>query len=97
MIAAAVINTFILFITCFYGKMVTENYLGFADALYSCNWLRLPLYWRKYLIIMIRYAAEPHYFHGSNIVRLDLETFTKVCHHYTYIILNYIFNHFCIQ
>lgn len=68
----------ILFIYCYYGKIATDSYGGIADALYQANWQDLPIEYQKYFIIMIANAQRPLYYHGFNVVVLDLGTFTTV-------------------
>lgn len=74
-----------LFCYCFYGKSATEYYLHFADLLCESKWYELPVKLQKSLILTIANAQEPLYYHGFNIVYLNLETFTKVSDSITYV------------
>lgn len=67
-----------LFVYCYLGKMVTDHFLAYADYVYNTNWQKLPVNLRKFIILMIQNAQRPLYYHGFHVMRLDLETFTKV-------------------
>lgn len=68
----------ILFIFCFYGKIATESFEDMAVCLFEANWQTLPIELQKYFILMIGNAQQPLYYHGSGMIVLDLQIFTKV-------------------
>lgn len=49
-----------------------------ADCVYEMNWQKLPLQLQKYIIVMIENMQKPLYYHGFNIIKLELNTFIKV-------------------
>ncbi|XP_055297593.1 odorant receptor 2a-like [Sitodiplosis mosellana] len=74
-----------LFLCCFLGKLASKSYEQMADALYDCNWHKLPLNLQKYLIIMIADAQIPLNYHGCGVITLNLETFSGLMRSvYTY-------------
>lgn len=68
----------VLFLHCFFGKIVTDSFSKMADSLFEANWKDLPVELQKYFILMIGNAQRPLYYYGSNVVRLDLQTFASV-------------------
>lgn len=60
------------------GKVASDSYMEMADVLYDCNWLELPLKYRKYFIMMIANAQITLNYHGHGIVQLNLKTFIAV-------------------
>lgn len=66
----------ILFIYCYYGEAATNNYLNFADTVYEIDWFKLPSNLKGFVILMIQNAQKPIYYHGFNIVYLNLTTFS---------------------
>lgn len=67
-----------LFLYCYYGKLSTDYYGGFAGCLYESNWMLLPVDLQKSFISMIVYARKPLSYHGYNFIDLNLDTFTMV-------------------
>lgn len=67
-----------LFLFCFFGKMATESYENMSNALFESDWQKLSIDMRKYLLLMIKNAQRPLYFHGFRVIALNLETFSKV-------------------
>lgn len=49
-----------------------------ANLIFESNWHLLPVETQKFYILMIASAQKPLYYHGSHIINLGLETFTKV-------------------
>lgn len=80
-----------MFLYCFCGKIATENCERMADALYESNWHDLPNDLQQYFVIMIGNAQQPLCYHGSGLLVLNLETFTKVrtCHIHEHFFLVY--------
>lgn len=73
--AAGITN---LLLYCYLGKTVTESYSKYAECLYELNWTQLPIDLQKYLIVMIQNAQCPLFYHGFNIMTLNLVTFSNV-------------------
>lgn len=67
-----------IFVYCYFGKMATESYRDMANCLFEANWHEYPVEIQKYFILFIANAQKPVYYHGSKIVTLDLEMFTRV-------------------
>lgn len=74
-IAISVAN---LYLYCFGGAIVTNNCVKYADALFESNWFNMPKHFQKYFIIMIAETQKPIYLEGYGLIRLSLESFTKV-------------------
>lgn len=70
-----------LYLYCFAGAIVSNNCLMFADALFESNWHKMPNKFQKYFVIMIAETQQPIYLEGYGIIRISLETFTKVLKH----------------
>lgn len=49
-----------------------------ADQLTQSNWYQLPYDLQPYFVLMIANAQKKVYYHGFQIVTLDLEKFTQV-------------------
>lgn len=67
-----------LLLNCHFGKMTTDSYLAFNDHIYNSDWLTMPIEMKKNYVLIMKIAQKPLYFHGSNMVYLNLETFTSV-------------------
>lgn len=67
-----------LYLYCFAGTILTNNCLLFSDALFKSNWHTMPIMFQKYFIIMIAETQIPVYLEGCGIIRLSLESFSKV-------------------
>lgn len=67
-----------LFFYCYFGKSATEAFLKFGDRLFESKWSKLPIELQKLFILAIAKAQRPLFYHGFNIIRLNLVTFTKV-------------------
>lgn len=66
------------FVYCFFGKITIECYANMADRLFEINWQQLPNDLQKYCILMIENMQRPLYYHGFEIIILNLETFQQV-------------------
>lgn len=69
-----------LFLYCYFGKQATESFNKMTDALYESKWLDFTPKERKYFVIAITNTQRPLYYHGFNIMVLNLESFTNVRH-----------------
>lgn len=78
MLFAMIITGLTLYLYCYYGKHATDSYASYADCLFNSKWLALPVNLQKYYILMIAHAQKPLFYQGYGIVKLDLETFSKV-------------------
>lgn len=67
-----------LYLYCYYGKLVTDNYLLFADYAYEINWYKLSPDLQKIFILIISNSQQPLYYNGFGIMNLKLETLTGV-------------------
>lgn len=67
-----------LFLYCSFGNLTTDNFLQFGDAVYDLHFYEFPHDLQKYLTIMIAETQEPVYYHGFNILNLNLVTFSAV-------------------
>lgn len=77
-IFAVFTSIFLLYLYCFFGKIATDSYYEMGDRLFESNWPDLPNDLQKYFIHMINNAQKPHFYHGFNLLVLDLGTFTDV-------------------
>lgn len=66
------------FVYCFFGNMATECYFKMGDCLYESNWYNLSNDFKKYFILMIANMHHPLYYHGSEMIILNLTTFQEV-------------------
>lgn len=67
-----------LFVYCFFGKLATESFEKMAYCLYESNWYGLSVDLQKNFILMIENAQIPIFYHGFEMLVLNLETFTQV-------------------
>lgn len=67
-----------LFFYCYFGKLSAASFEKMADCMYNMRWQSLPLRLQKYVVVMIENMQEPLYYHGFNIIKLQLNTFVKV-------------------
>lgn len=68
----------IIFPFCFYGKLATESFDKMTDVIWDLNWLVLPLALQKYIILLLANMQMTMYYHGFEIITLDLNTFVRV-------------------
>lgn len=68
----------VLFILCYLGKIATDSFSNIPDEVYEVNWYKLPVELQKYFILMIANMQQPQYYHGFDVLVLNLETFTTV-------------------
>lgn len=79
---------------CFYGNEIYENNMQMAYCLYESNWYKLPNDLAKMYIVMIANCQQPRFYHGFNIVNMEMETVTKV--DFLYYFIDFIgFYHIC--
>ncbi|XP_055305850.1 odorant receptor 4-like [Sitodiplosis mosellana] len=64
-----------LFLYCYFGKMVTDNFAKISEYLYDIKWYELPVELQKYIILAIQNAQLPLHYHGFKVAILNLETF----------------------
>lgn len=74
-IVGGLLKTFWLFL---FGRLTTERFGQMADCLFESNWPKLPINLQKNIRIIIQNAQRPLYYHGLQIVTLNLESFVKV-------------------
>lgn len=67
-----------LFIYCSFGKLATESFGQMSNCLFESEWLKLPVKLQKCYIIIIANAQIPLFYHGFDIIVLNLETFASV-------------------
>lgn len=79
LLIAIVSNISTLFVYCYFGKLATDSFSDMSYRLFESNWQQLPLEMQKFFVLMIGNAQKTLHYHGLQIVRLDWETFTKVC------------------
>lgn len=69
----------LMFIYCYFGKLASEGYEQMPICLlYDLDWGKFPVKLQKYLVIMIANMQIPLYYHGFDILCVDLETFIDV-------------------
>lgn len=68
-----------LFLYCYFGVFVTNNFLQYADCLYETSWYELQIKFQKYMIMMIMNGQRVLVFNGFGLITMNLETFTNVC------------------
>lgn len=78
LIMSVLVAMSILFLYCYGGKFATDQFQKICDCVYELNWPELPHRLQKYVVLMISSMQRPLYYHGFNIVCLDLNTFTRV-------------------
>lgn len=79
LLIAIVSNISTLFVYCYFGKLANDSFSDMSYRLFESNWQQLPLEMQKFFVLMIGNAQQTLHYHGLQIVRLDWETFTKVC------------------
>lgn len=67
-----------LFLYCFFGNRTSDNLLDLGDVFYDFKFYKFPGDLQKYLTLMIANTQEPVYYHGFNILNLNLVTFNAV-------------------
>lgn len=67
-----------VYLFCYFGKLATESFENTSNCIYISNWQQIDITLRKYIILMIRSAQRPLFFHGYGMFVLNLETFTQV-------------------
>lgn len=77
-LVTVMVGCLILFCFCYFGKLATDSFTNMANRLFECNWIEFPVDAQKFILLMIRNAQKPIYYHGSGIAVLNLETFSKV-------------------
>lgn len=78
LLMATATNILTLFVYCYFGKLATESFSLMPNRLFESNWQKLPVKLQQYFILMIGNAQQSLHYHRLQIVKLDLETFTKV-------------------
>lgn len=67
-----------LFVYCYFGNLATESFEKIEDFVNEFNWHELPVDLQKYFILIIQNSQKPLFFHGSKVIVLNLETFSRV-------------------
>lgn len=62
----------------FTGTACTEAFENYSRYMYKSNWYNLPNDLQKYTILVIANGNRPLFFHGMNILTLDLHTIASV-------------------
>lgn len=75
--ATSVITSSILFY-CYFGNIVTAKYSQVAVAAYASDWYAYPIRLRLYILLIMAYAQRPADVSAYTIIRLNLQTFSKV-------------------
>lgn len=68
----------ILFLYCYFGERIYQNYLSLGDALYESKWRRLPINLQKSLVMIIAVAQRPRQYDGSGLAYMNLNTYLRV-------------------
>lgn len=68
-----------LFLYCFFGDRTSDNFLAFGDVVYDMDFYKFDRDLQRYLTLMIASTQKPVYYHGFNILNLNLITFNAVC------------------
>lgn len=69
----------VLFGYCYFGFLATESFGKMSDCIYNdIDWQKIPIELKKYIILMIANMQRPLYYHGFNVVTLELNTFCRV-------------------
>lgn len=66
------------FLFCLFGKLATNCYEKMSDSIFESNWCVLPVRLQKCFIVVIGIGQRPIYYHGFDVMVLNLETFTAV-------------------
>lgn len=67
-----------LYCYCHWGNRTTSDYTKITRILFEWNWNEQPVELQKFIKIMIGNAQRPHFYHGSRLFHLNLETYLKV-------------------
>lgn len=67
-----------LLLYCYYGKLATDSYEKTPSLVFEMDWYKQSYKVQQYLILMIANMQKPIYYHGFEVVKLDLETFVTV-------------------
>lgn len=73
-----------IYACCYFGEMSTQSHVEMSDGLNTFDWHELPVNLQKYFLLMIMNAQRPIYYHGFNLIVLNLETFLDVNIHATF-------------
>lgn len=63
---------------CFYGQMITECFAKMSDCLFDLKWQKFSPKFQKNIGVMLMYTQKPTYFHGFEVLVLNLNTFLGV-------------------
>lgn len=83
LVAALGVTVSNLFVYCYFGMLASKSFEKMTNCLYESNWVWLPVGSKKYLILMISNAQIPLFYHGSGVMIMNLETFSKVFESYS--------------
>lgn len=82
-VASAILTTSIGMSTllwyCYFGKLAAKSYAKMLDCVYNMKWYDQPNESQKYFILMTANMQKTVYYHGSEVAKMDVETFIKVC------------------
>lgn len=78
MLGGCAIGLLNLYVYCYYGKMATVELEAYADHIYNTQWYRKRLNIQKSYIVIIQYTQRPVFYHGFDIIDLNMETFSKL-------------------
>lgn len=78
MMFASVINGSHLFFYCYFGQTAHDTFTNLSDIFFDANWIVLPEDLQRYFIMLIENAQIPFYYHGFNILYLNLNVFLMV-------------------
>lgn len=79
LLTGAVTCILLIFLYCLFGKIATESFENMSNCLYESKWNELSPNLQKYFVLMIGNAQIPVYYHGFDLIILNLETFSIVC------------------
>lgn len=80
---SSILNTSIIgmstiLLYCYYGKLASDSYVEMSDCVFDMNWHEQPSELQKYFVLIIQHMQKTVYYHGFDMVTLDLRTFIKV-------------------
>lgn len=58
--------------------MASESHKKISDCVYDMTWYKVNTQLQKYFLLMIANMQKPLFYHGFEIVDLDLRTFIRV-------------------
>lgn len=67
-----------MFLYCYFGQLATDSFQNLDDFLFDLNWFNFSIEQQKCINLILLNSQKPLIYHGFGIVKLDLQSYTKV-------------------